>query len=84
MYQKERERGYDSVNLYDPETQVITVFKKQGDEELSLFTTTCELTPLEHDHLLKSGGNFVTEAVLNNQKALIILNPITNQNNEDL
>lgn len=75
---------YDSVNIYDQKNRVIAVFKKQEDGELSLFTTTCRLTALEHDHLLESGGNFVTEAVLNNQKALTIINPITNPNNDDL
>ena len=73
-YQKGTERGYDSVNLYDPETQVISVFRKQGDGEPSLFTTTCELTALEQDHLLKSGGNFMTEAILNHQNELPIQN----------
>ena len=74
MYQGGTERSYDSVNLYDPETQVIAVFKKQGDGELSLFTTTCELTALEQDHLLKNGGNFMTEAILKQQNELPIQN----------
>ena len=63
MYQGRTERGYDSVNLYDPQTQAIAVFKKQGNGELNLFTTICELTALEQDNLLKSGGNFMTEAI---------------------
>jgi hypothetical protein len=52
MYQGGTERGYDSINIYDPKTQVIAVFKKQSDGKLILFTTTCGLTVLEKDHLL--------------------------------
>jgi hypothetical protein len=73
MYQGGTEQGYDSVNLYDPETRVIEVFKKQEDGKYSQFATTCELTPKEEDHLFESGGNFVTEDVLNNQKGLTII-----------
>ena len=32
-----------------------------------LFSTTCKVTPVEETHLYKSNGNFVTEAVLNDQ-----------------
>ena len=73
-YQKGTDRGYDSVNLYDPETQVIAVFRKQGNGNLSRFTTTCELTPREQDHLFNSGGNFMTEANLKQQNELPIQN----------
>jgi hypothetical protein len=65
-YQKGTERGYDSVNLYDPKDRVIAIYKKQENGEY-LFSTTCELTPGEETHLYKSNGNFVTEAVLNDQ-----------------
>jgi hypothetical protein len=84
-YQKGTERGYDSVNLYDPETQVIAVFKKQENGEY-LFSTTCGLTPLEDDHLLESGGNYVTEAVLNDQNEiqLPIQNNLEKGTNNDL
>ena len=84
MYQGGTERGYDSVNIYDQENRVIAVFKKQEDGKYSQFSTTCEVSLKEEAHLLESGGNFVTEAVLNNQKALTIINPITNKNNDDL
>ena len=84
MYQRGTERSYDSVNIYDRETRVIVVFKKQEDGKYSQFSTTCKLNRVEEEHLLESGGNFVTEAVLNNQKALTIINPIPNQNNENL
>jgi hypothetical protein len=82
-YQKGTNRGYDSVNLYDPKARVIGIYKKQENGEY-LFSTTCKVTEIEEAHLLKSGGNFVTEAVLNNQKALTIINPITNKNKDDL
>jgi len=85
MYQGGTERGYDSVNIYDRKTRVIAVFKKQKDEKYSQFTTTCKLTVDEETHLFQSGGNFVTENVLKDQKALTIINsPITNKNNNDL
>jgi len=83
MYQGGTERGYDSVNLYDDETQVIAVFRKQGDGELSLFTTTCQLTPRERDYFLQSNGNFVTEKNLLNPAILPILKNLTNPENKD-
>ena len=84
MYQGGTERGYDSVNIFDKENKVISVYKKDENGEYSRFTTTCEVTAKEEAHLFESGGNFVTEAILNNQKALTIINPITNKNNDDL
>jgi len=73
MYQGGTERGYPAVNIYDQEKRVIAIFKKQEDGEYSQFATTCKVTAKEETHLFESGGNFVTEAVLNNQKALIII-----------
>lgn len=78
-YQKGTKRGYDSVNLYDNDKRVIAIYKKQENGEY-LFSTTCTLRRQEHTHLIKSGGNYLTEAVLNNQKLLTI----TNRNNNDL
>lgn len=46
--------------------------------EKGQFTTTCEITEMEETHLFESGGNFVTEAVLNNQKALPIIKNLNN------
>jgi hypothetical protein len=82
MYQGGTKRGYDSVNLFDPETQVIAVFKKQKDGEYSQFTTTCKLTALEQDHLFESGGNFVTQNNLKNPEVLPILKNLMNTENE--
>jgi hypothetical protein len=48
------------------------------------FSTTCEVTEIERKHLFESGGNFVNEAVLNNQKTLTIINPIANKNKDAL
>lgn len=78
-YQKGTKRGYDSVNLYDKDNRVIAIYKKQENGEY-LFSTTCRVNGEEGTHLLESGGNYLTEAVLNNQKALTI----TNTNNNDL
>ena len=76
-YQKGTKRGYDSVNLYDKDKRVIAIYKKQENGEY-LFSTTCEVTGKEEAHLLESGGNYLTEAVLNNQKALTITDTNTN------
>jgi hypothetical protein len=84
MYQGGTDRGYDSVNIFDKETDTIAVFRKDENGEYNRFTTTCTVTEIERKHLFESGGNFVTEAVLNNQKALTIINPITNKNKDDL
>jgi len=84
MYQGGTERGYDSVNIFDKETDTIAVFRKDENGEYNRFTTTCTVTEIERKHLFESGGNFVTEAVLNNQKTLTIINPITNKNKDDL
>jgi len=60
------ERVYDSVNLYNKNKPVIAIYKKQENGQY-LFSTTCEVTPVEETNLYKSGGNYCTEAVLNNQ-----------------
>jgi hypothetical protein len=82
MYQGGTERGYDSVNLFDKETDTIAVFKKQGNGKLSLFTTTWTLTEMEQNHLFKSGGNFVTENNFKNPEVLPILKNLMNNENE--
>ena len=61
MYQGGTNRGYDSVNLYDPDKDVIAVYRKRSNGEYSIFATTCKLTKIERDFFLASGGNFVTE-----------------------
>ena len=76
-YQKGTKRGQDSVNLYDKDKRVIAIYKKQENGEY-LFSTTCEVTGKEEAHLLESGGNYLTEAVLNNQKASTIIDRNTN------
>jgi len=82
MYQGGTKRGYNSVNLYDPNNKVIAVFRKDENGNYSQFTTTCEVTPLEEQHLFASNGNFVTEAVLKSQKAVTIINLIPNKNKD--
>ena len=78
MYQGGTMRGYDSVNLYDPDTDVIAVFRKRSNGQYSLFATTCKLTDMERDFFLSSGGNFVTEPNLKDPKILPILKNLTN------
>jgi len=74
MYQGGTKRGYPAVHIYDLDKRVIAVFEKSTGQ----FTTTCEITEMEETHLFESGGNFVTEAVLNNQKALPIIKNLNN------
>jgi len=78
MYQGGTIRGYDSVNLYDPDTEVIAVFKKRSNGQSSRFATTCKLTDMERDFFLSSGGNFVTEPNLKDPKVLHIIKNLTN------
>ena len=54
------------MNLYDKDKRVIGIYKKQENGEY-LFSTTCKVTPVEETNLYKSDGNYVTEAVLNDQ-----------------
>lgn len=44
MYQGGTDRGYDSVNVFDKETDTIAVFRKDENGQYSQFTTTCTLT----------------------------------------
>ena len=78
MYQGGTMRGYDSVNLYDPDTDVIAVFRKRSNGQYSLFATTCKLTDMERDFFLSSDGNFVTEPNLKDPKVSPILKNLTN------
>jgi hypothetical protein len=66
QYQGGTDRGCDSVNLFDPDTNVIAVYEKKPDGS-NLFLTTCTLTDIEIDHLKSTNGNFVTEKVLEQQ-----------------
>ena len=69
QYQGGTQRGYDSVNLFDPNTNVIAVYQKQRDGSC-LFLTTCKLVPAEVKHLKDSNGNFLTETMINQQNAI--------------
>jgi hypothetical protein len=81
MYQGGTPRGCNCINLFDPETTLIAVYQKQSDGS-NLFLTTCKLTPMERDHLMATDGNFVTEKVLNEQKAVSTnIQDNTNNNN---
>ena len=68
-YQGGTARGCDSVNLFDPDTNVIAVYSKQPDGSYS-FLTTCTLTERERDNLKSTNGNFVTEKILEQQNSV--------------
>ena len=81
-YQGGTERGCDSVNLFDPDTNIIAVYEKQSDGTC-LFLTTCRLRRVEAKHLKDSNGNFLTEKVINQQNAVSIdINDSTNTKND--
>jgi hypothetical protein len=69
QYQGGTQRGCGSVNLFDPNTNVIAVYQKQRDGSC-LFLTTCKLVPAEVKHLQDSNGNFLTEKMINQQNAI--------------
>ena len=85
MYQGGTPRGCDSVNLFDKDTDVIAVYQKQPNGD-NLFLTTAKLTDSERSNLIATNGNFLTEKVLGEKKALStkIQHPtITNNNNNN-
>ena len=69
QYQGGTQRSCGSVNLFDPNTNVIAVYQKQRDGSC-LFLTTCKLVPAEVKHLQDSNGNFLTEKMINQQNAI--------------
>lgn len=69
QYQGGTQRGCDSVNLFDPDRNLIAVYQKQPDGSY-LFLTTCKLVPAEVKHLQDSNGNFLTEKMINQQSAV--------------
>jgi len=82
QYQGGTERGCDSVNLFDPDTNLIAVYQKQPDGS-NLFITTCRLTPLEVKHLKDTNGNFLPERMIKQQSGLSTnIEDPTNTNND--
>jgi len=80
-YQRGTSRGYDTINVFDPDTNLIAVYQKQPDES-NLFLTTSELTAIERYHLIATDGDFVTEKILNKQKTISTnIQDNTNNNN---
>ena len=59
----------DSVNLFDPDSNLIAVYQKEPDGSY-LFLTTCKLVRSEVTHLQKSNGNFLTERMIKQQNAI--------------
>lgn len=63
----------DSVNLLDPERNLLSVYEKLPGE--NYFLTTLEMTDRELRHFKTTGGQFLSEKVLDFQQSLIIYNP---------
>jgi len=51
-YQGGTDREFAAIHIYDRDNQVIAVFKKATGK----FVTTCRLTDLENDELMKTGN----------------------------
>lgn len=66
QYQGGTDRGCDCVNLFDPDTNIIAVYKKEKDGN-NLFLTTCTLNENEAAHLESTNGNFLTDNNLQQQ-----------------
>lgn len=82
QYQGGTPRGCASVNLFDPDRNLIAVYQKQPDGG-NLFLTTCILTPLEVKHLKDTNGNFLPERMIKQQSALSTnIQDLTNTNND--
>jgi agmatine/peptidylarginine deiminase len=58
MYQGGTDRGYDSVNLFDKDTDTIAVFRKDENGEYHRFTTTCTVTEIERKPLIRKWWQF--------------------------
>lgn len=69
MYQGGTPRGCEAINIINKDRTQLATFGKQADGRY-IFITTVTPTPIEVDHLEMTNGNFVTEAVLNSQKAV--------------
>lgn len=82
MYQGGTDRGYNSANIFDKDTNTIAVFRKDENGEYNRFTTTCRLTKTERKYLFSSKGNFVTGNNLNNPEVFPILKNLTNKETE--
>ena len=82
MYQGGTPRSCKSVNVLNPDKNLIAVYQKYPDGT-NLFLTTCKLTQMERNHLEATNGNFVTERVLKEQSSVSLnIQDNTNNNNE--
>ena len=69
QYQGGTQRGCDSVNLFDPDRNLIAVYEKEPDGSY-LFLTISKLVPAGVKHLQDSNSNFLTEKMINQQSAV--------------
>lgn len=68
-YQGGTPQGYESINVYDSNTGIVIVFLKSENGSGS-YLTSCRMTKLERAHFENTGGNFLTERMINNQQSL--------------
>ena len=71
MFQGGTPRGCNSVNLFDPDTNIIAVYPKELNGN-NLLLTTATLTQGERANLIATNGNFLTERALGDQKSLAL------------
>jgi hypothetical protein len=68
----------DSVNILDPVSKILSVYKKLPDE--NYFLTTVQLTQVELKHFKLTNGKFLSEKILSSQKSLVIYKPVQSLN----
>jgi hypothetical protein len=69
QYQLGTARGYDSINVYDPNTGIVIVFPKFSDGTGS-YLTCCEISENEIKDFEATNGNFLTDNMISQQKSV--------------
>jgi hypothetical protein len=69
QYQLGTPCGYDSINLYDPNTGIVIVFPKSSDGTGS-YLTCCEISENEIKDFEATNGNFLTDNMISQQKSV--------------
>ena len=81
-YQLRTPRGYDSINVYEPNTGIVIVFPK-SDKGTGPYLTSCQMTKLEVAHFKSTNVNFLTEEMINRQQSLIEIKDLPADNNSE-
>lgn len=60
QYQAGTPNGCDSINIFDPTNNIVTVFQKMPDGT-NKFLTIFKMTPIEKNHFEATNGNLFTD-----------------------